>query len=83
MAFSKQQIYANINILPDGQMMVRITTQYLEDGVVGAERDTSLVLEPGMDVSALPVKLRQTTQIWWTAQVIADFQAKKAAAKAV
>jgi predicted metal-dependent HD superfamily phosphohydrolase len=72
-----------ITILEDGVIQVRKTKRaFDDDGSLLGERHHRYVLEPGDDVSTQPQRLQRITQAVWTANVISDYQAAKAARSA-
>ena len=81
MAITDKIVYDSITILEDGQIQLRRSRVILDnDGVTEINRAFHrTVLEPGQDVSTLPVRVRQICNFIWTPQVIADYAAAKAA----
>lgn len=82
MAINKTVVLGKIEILQDGVVLLRTDAVYDEDGVEVGRRYQRRTLTPGQDVALEPLKIRQLTQIFWTAAVIAAYQAKVAAALA-
>ena len=82
MALTERTSYF-IGVRDDGQIEFRKTRVFLEDGEMVAEKHFREVLEPGQDVSIYPNKLRQIANIIWTPQVIAAYQAAKAASSRI
>ena len=83
MALTKQLVIDRIEILEDGTLQVRQRLTALDDdGSKIGERYNRYVLTPGQDVTAQPTRIRQIAGVVWTPQVIADYQAKQAAALA-
>lgn len=74
-----EQIRFFIGILDDGQIELRRTRQIMDGSEIVGEKHHRQVLEPGQDTSAFPTKLRAITGVVWTPQVIAEYQAAKAA----
>lgn len=68
-----------IGVHDDGQIEFRRTRVILDGEEVIGQKHHRQVLEPGQDVSQFPNRLRQIAQVVWTPQVIADYQAAKAA----
>lgn len=72
-----------IGILDDGQIELRRSRIFLDNTITPpdlvGEKHHRQVLEPGQDVSSFPLKIRQICNVVWTPQVIADYEAAKAA----
>lgn len=69
-----------IGIQDDGQIEFRRTRVIMDGTELIGEKHHRQVLEPGQDVSAQPLKVRQVCQLIWTPAVIAAYLAAKAAA---
>jgi hypothetical protein len=69
-----------LGIEDDGQIRFR-KTRIITDDITGEifENHHSQVLEPGQDISSLPPRVRALCNFVWTPQIIADYQAAKAA----
>ena len=70
-----------IGILDDGLVEYR-RTRVLTDGEDVFEKHHRQMLEPGQDIAAYPLKLRQICAVVWTPGVIAAYLAAKAAREA-
>lgn len=63
----------------DFQIEVRRTRVILDGAEVVAEKHQRFVVEPDQDVSAFPARVQFVCNRLFTAQVIADYKAAKAA----
>ena len=70
-----------LGVEDDGQIRLRTTRVILDSAEVVGEKHHSRVLEPGQDVSNFPPKVRTVCATVWTPEVIADYEAAKAARK--
>ncbi len=76
----KTKVIDKIEILEDGTMQIREETRILEDGEIISRSFTNRqVIEPGDDVSQLEQRIKDISGVIHTAEVVTDFQAKKAA----
>jgi len=83
MSLSKIKVIDKIEILEDGVFQIREAIRVFDDdGSLIGERYNRTILVPGQDVSNWPLRLQKISNAVWTAQVIADYQAKVAAANA-
>jgi len=77
---SERTAIDKIEILENGLILVRRARVILDaDGTELNRLFQRVVLEPGQDVSLQPQKIRAICNLIWTAQVIADYQAARAA----
>lgn len=79
MAVTDINVISHIGILEDGQIEVRRTRRVFDGTDILGEKHMRFVLEPGQDVSNQPLRLQRICNTVWTAQVIADYAAAKAA----
>lgn len=81
MALSEKTEYDAITILLDGQLQVRRSRIVVDnDGTTEIARTYfRTVLEPGQDVTTYPARVKALCNFVWTPQVIAAYQAAKAA----
>jgi hypothetical protein len=68
-----------IGIEDEGLIQLRRTRVIMDETGEIARRHHRMLLEPGQDISTLPLKVRQVAQVIWTPAVITAWQAKKAA----
>jgi len=73
-----ETLKTTLTIKDDGQIEYR-KTRVITDGTDTFEKNFRQVLEPGQDVTTFPPRVRAICNLLWTAQVIADYQAAKAA----
>lgn len=78
MAFTSN-IKFYIGITDNGIIEIRRTKEVFEDGESIGERNFRYTLEPGQDLVGQPQKVQRIANAVWTPQVIADYQAAKAA----
>lgn len=79
MAFNKATTLDALTIRANGILELRTKISVDEDGEVIGSKYHRQVFEPGDDVSAQPLKLRQIANVVWTPAVIAAWEAEKAA----
>lgn len=83
MAISERAAIDKVEILENGVIQIRKARVILDtDGTELNRIYQRYVLEPGQDVSDQSPKVRQTCNVWWTPQVVSDYQAAKAASLA-
>jgi hypothetical protein len=80
MAIEKQILGEYVTVVPDGTLEYRIHYTIIEDGAEIAQRNHRTTFPPTAVIANLPtLRLRRVAAAVWTAQVIADYQAKVAA----
>ena len=80
MALTKEVVIDQITVTDNGVIQLREVTRVLEDGVVLSEQYHRSSLEPGQDVSAQPDNVQAICAAAWTTEVVAAYQAARAAA---
>lgn len=73
----KKIVIGKIDILEDGQLMIREDTVYLEDGKEDFRKFHRYVLSPGDDVKDKDKKIQDVSTVIWTPEVIAEFKRKQ------
>jgi len=75
----KQTSYSKIECLEAGHVQLRLTTKIVEDGVVISESHHRSVVDPDSDISSLPQSVQDICNAHWTAELRAEWEAKKPA----
>lgn len=70
------------NIDPNGNISVRTTSVFEENGVEVARAHHRAALEPGVDVTSQPAEVRAVASAVWTPTVVSRAAAARAAALA-
>lgn len=79
MALMERRAIDRIEILEDEMIQVRFAAVIIRDGQEINRLYDRIVLEPGQDVTNQPSRIRRLAGFIWTPQVVADYQAAKAA----
>ena len=82
MALTKSIAVDRIEILAAGQLQVRTATVVAEDGVELSRSFHRHVLEPGADTTGEAIRVASVAAAVWTDDVLADWQAYRAAQEA-
>lgn len=77
---TKQVKVDQVTVTESGIVLVRAVTEVREDGNVLSSSFHRLSLEPGQDVSAQPDNVQAICAAAWTTEVVAAYQAARAAA---
>ena len=80
MALTKEVTIDQITVTESGAILVREVTRVLEDGNELSKQYHRTSLEPGQDVSAQPDNVQAICAAAWTTEVVAAYQAARAAA---
>lgn len=75
---TKEQSYSKVECLESGHVQLRLTTKIVEDGVVISESHHRSVVDPDSDISSLPQSVQDVCNAHWTAELRAEWEAKKA-----
>lgn len=78
MPLTEQTTFSSITILEDGQIQIRRSRRIFDGTELVAEKYIRNVLEPGDDVTSLPLRIRNICAAVWTQQVIDDYAAARA-----
>ena len=79
MALNKTVSVDRIEVLEDGQMQIRTATVVDEDGTELSRTFHRHVLAPGADTSGETQRVQDIAAATWTAQVVSDYEAFRAA----
>ena len=79
MALNKTTVVDRIEVLESGHIQVRTATVIDEDGTELSRTFHRHVLEPGDDTSGDTQRVKDIAAATWTAQVISDWEAFRAA----
>ena len=82
MALSKTIVVDRCEVLERGQVQVRTATVVSEDGVELSRSFHRHVLEPGADTTGEAIRVASVAAAVWTDDVLADWQAYRAAQEA-
>jgi phage host-nuclease inhibitor protein Gam len=77
----KQTSYSRIEALESGHVQLRLTTKIVEDGVVISESHHRSVIDLDSDISSLPQSVQDICNAHWTAELRAEWEAKKVVAE--
>jgi len=79
MSLTKQTVVDQITVTEDGTVMYRQATRIMEDGVQLSQTYHRSSLTPAQDLTGVPANVVAICNAAWTAEVVADYQAKLAA----
>ncbi|WP_146186070.1 hypothetical protein [Limnohabitans sp. MMS-10A-192] len=79
MAFEETKVIDQITVTENGIILFREATRVLRDGVVIAETFHRSSAAPSQDISGLPENVAEIAQVVWKPEVIAAFEAERAA----
>lgn len=83
MPLSERFEHDQLTVLLDGQIQARLARVILDnDGSELTRTFHRQVLEPGQDVSAFPLRVRQLCAFLWTPEVVSAYAVAKAAREA-
>lgn len=74
-----QTVISAITILEDGQLQIRRSRRIFDGATIIAEQYHRHVLAPGDDTTTEDTRVKAVAGVLWTPQVIAAYEAAKAA----
>lgn len=80
MAIEEIKIIDKIEIVKNGTIQVRETTQILRDGQQIAQTYHRWSFPPGSDVSEMPENVQLIAQVLWTEKVVNEYLSQNATA---
>jgi len=82
MSITKQTVVDQITVTENGIVLYREATRIMEDGVQLSQTYRRTSLTPAQDLTDVPANVVAVCNTVWTAEVIAAYQAARAAAEA-
>ena len=82
MAITKATVVDQITVTENGIVLYREATRIMEDGNQISQTYHRSSLTPAQDLTVVPANVVAICNVAWTAEVIAAYQATKAAAEA-
>ena len=79
---TKETIVDQITVTENGTVLYREATRILEDGIQLSQTYHRTSLTPGQDLTGQPEKVVAISQVAWTPEVIAAYEAQQAATRA-
>ena len=76
---TEKYVYDAITIFEDGQLQIRRSRRVFDGAEMIAEQYHRHVIAPGDPTTAEDARVRAVAALLWTPQVIADYEAAKAA----